>query len=325
MNGAGLTPASGCQDHTTSSPARTPLVHWRLTAIAPRTPRIVTTRTSLFDEAGWREISMTSEKKKYKFRAGPKLTDDTVTSAMTNRIFIHGVPDTPAIWGPLIAALGETVAVPCLPGFCGEVPAGFGGSKDDYADWFVALMEAQHAAFGPLDLVGHDWGALLVLRAASLRPELVRSWAVAGGALDPGYRGHLIARIWNTPVLGEIFMALSSRRAMARMFRQSGLPADLAAYEAAAWRAPMRRSILALYRSADGLRFSGDWIERLAQLPPRGLVISGTQDPYVPLDTLSRFAQRHGAPLHVEQDAGHWSIVERPQSIAAALRAHWAG
>src|SRR5207237_4207211 len=64
----------------------------------------------------------------------------------------------------------------------------------------------------------------------------------------------------------------------------------------------------------------GDWIERLAQLPPRGLVISGTQDPYVPLDTLSRFAQRHGAPLHVEQDAGHWSIVERPQSIAAALR-----
>ncbi|MGJ5130316.1 MULTISPECIES: alpha/beta fold hydrolase [unclassified Bradyrhizobium] len=242
---------------------------------------------------------------------------------MTNRLFLHGVPDTPAIWGPLIAALGETVAVPCLPGFCGEPPAGFAGTKDAYADWLLALIEAQHAAFGPIDLVGHDWGALLVLRAASLRPELVRSWAIAGAALDADYRGHLIARIWNTPILGELFMALSSQRMMARAFRQCGLPAELAAREAAAWQAPMRRSILALYRSANALRFSGDWIERLANLPRRGLVISGTRDPYMSLDTLSRFAQRHGAQLHVEQDAGHWSIVERPQSIAAALRAHW--
>ncbi|WP_257170385.1 alpha/beta fold hydrolase [Bradyrhizobium sp. SRS-191] len=243
---------------------------------------------------------------------------------MTNRIFLHGVPDTPAIWGPLIAALGETVAVPALPGFDGDAPSGFACTKDAYADWLVALMEAQHAAFGPLDLVGHDWGALLVLRAASLRPELVRSWAVAGGALDPDYRGHPIARIWKTPMLGEIVMAVSSQRAMARMFRQSGLPPELAAHEAAAWQAPMRRAILALYRSADGLRFGGDWIARLTQLPKRGLVISGTQDPFVPLDTLSRFAQAHAARLHVEQNAGHWSIVERPQSIVAALRAHWA-
>ncbi|MGJ5180791.1 hypothetical protein ACQR16_26515 [Bradyrhizobium oligotrophicum] len=41
------------------------------------------------------------------------------------------------------------------------------------------------------------------------------------------------------------------------------------------------------------------------------------------LDVLGRFAQAHGAQLHVEQDAGHWSIVERPHSIAAALQAHW--
>ncbi|WP_316161389.1 alpha/beta hydrolase [Bradyrhizobium sp. SZCCHNRI20481] len=244
---------------------------------------------------------------------------------MTNRIFVHGVPDTPAIWGPLIAAIGETVAIPSLPGFRDEAPAGFACTKDAYADWLVALMEAQHAAVGPLDLVGHDWGALLVLRAASLRPELVRSWAVAGGALDPDYRGHRIARIWNTTVLGEIFMAVSTQSAMARMFRQNGLPSELAAREAAAWQAPMRRAILALYRSADGLRLKGDWIARLNKLPRRGLVISGTQDPFVPLDTLSRFAQAHGAPLHVEADAGHWSIVERPQSIAAALRTHWAG
>src|SRR5260364_35915 len=41
--------------------------------------------------------------------------------------------------------------------------------------------------------------------------------------------------------------------------------------------------------------------------PPRSTLF-----PYTTLfrSTLSRFAQRHGAPLNVEQDAGHWSIVE---------------
>jgi len=40
---------SGHHDFTVRKP---PVVYWRLTAIAPRTQRIVTTRTPLFDEAG---------------------------------------------------------------------------------------------------------------------------------------------------------------------------------------------------------------------------------------------------------------------------------
>jgi hypothetical protein len=47
-----LTPAPGCQDHTTSPSVRTTLV--RRSPHVHRSPplRIVTTRTSLFDEAG---------------------------------------------------------------------------------------------------------------------------------------------------------------------------------------------------------------------------------------------------------------------------------
>ncbi|MGJ5180792.1 hypothetical protein ACQR16_26520 [Bradyrhizobium oligotrophicum] len=53
-------------------------------------------------------------------------------------------------------------------------------------------------------------------------------------------------------------MALSSQRMMERAFLKGRLPPDLAAREAAAWVPPMRRSIRALYRSANGLRFNGD-------------------------------------------------------------------
>jgi pimeloyl-ACP methyl ester carboxylesterase len=86
----------------------------------------------------------------------------------------------------------------------------------------------------------------------------------------------------------------------------------------------MRQSILALYRSASALRFDGDWVERLENLPKYGLLIWGSEDPYVSLLVARRFAEKHRAELYIEHGAGHWAIVERPRSISEALRAHWA-
>lgn len=242
---------------------------------------------------------------------------------MSNRIFVHGVPNTPAIWQALIDILGEPVTAPCLPGFCGPVPDGFSSTKDANAQWLVQLLESRYESDGPVDLVGHDWGALLTLRAASLRPDLIRSWTVCGAVIDPAYRGHLIARLWNTPVLGELVMAVSSKTAMELGFRSGGLPPELAQHEASAWSPQMRRAILALYRSANGLRFDGDWVDRLHHLPNRGLIVWGGNDPYVSVSVAERFAQRHACKLHIEADAGHWQIVERAQAIAKVLLTHW--
>jgi pimeloyl-ACP methyl ester carboxylesterase len=247
-----------------------------------------------------------------------------MSPARPNPVLVHGVPDTPAVWGPLLAALGIEAERPRLPGFGDALPVGFTAKKDGYAAWLADRIAAHCAKTGPVDLVGHDWGALLVLRVASLRPDLVRSWAVSGAVLDPDYRGHSIARIWNTPLLGEAFMALTPRSAMRRSFVRSGLGDDLAHEEAEAWTATMRRSILSLYRSAEGLRFGGDWIARLADLPRHGLVIWGDRDPYVSLAVAERFTATHRVPLHLETGAGHWAIAERAAPIAACLRAHWA-
>ncbi len=112
--------------------------------------------------------------------------------------------------------------MPALPGFTAPLPAGFPATKEAYADWAVGQAEALFAAHGPIDIVGHDWGALIAQRAAMLRPDLIRSWAISNAVIDPDYRGHRLARIWNTPVLGELFMALSKPAKLAEGLAAQG-------------------------------------------------------------------------------------------------------
>jgi pimeloyl-ACP methyl ester carboxylesterase len=245
----------------------------------------------------------------------------------TAKLFLHGVPDSPTIWRPLLAALDlddVPVAVPALPGFTGPLPAGFPATKEAYADWAEGEAEALFAAHGPIDIVGHDWGALIAQRVAMLRPDLIRSWAVSNAVIDPDYRGHRIARIWNTPILGEIFMALSKPAALAKGLAEQGMPADIAAEEAAQWaNKDKRRAILRLYRSAKGLSFEHDWARDIGRLPANGALIWGANDPYVELAVAERFAARTGTPLTVIDGAGHWAIAERAGEVAAALTRFW--
>jgi len=239
-------------------------------------------------------------------------------------VFVHGVPDTPALWEPLIAALGlkpgEWLA-PALPGFGRAVPAGFTCTKDAYTDWLIAELEKLN---GPVHLVGHDWGALLVLRAASLRPDLVSSWSVTNAVIDPEYRGHQNARIWATPILGELSMlAIRNKARIETALVAGGMPAALAKLEVPHIDKTMRQSILNLYRSADGLRFKGPWVDDLAKLPRRGLVFWGANDAFVQLSVAERFARKWDIPLHIARGAGHWACFERAAEFAHVLNPHW--
>ncbi|MBJ7440819.1 MAG: alpha/beta hydrolase [Sphingopyxis sp.] len=246
----------------------------------------------------------------------------------TAKLFLHGVPDSPAIWRPLLAALdlGDTpVAVPALPGFSAPLPAGFPATKEAYADWAIGQAEALFAAHGPIDIVGHDWGALIAQRVAMLRPDLLRSWAISNAVIDPDYRGHRVARIWNTPILGEIFMALSKPAKLAEGLAAQGMPAGIAAEEAEQWQnKDKRRAILKLYRSAKGLSFEHDWARDIGKLPAQGALIWGADDPYVQLSVAQRFSANTDIPLTIIDGAGHWAIAERPAEVAAALHRFWA-
>ena len=239
--------------------------------------------------------------------------------------FIHGVPNTSAMWTPLIRKLGladTPVFAPDLPGFGTDWPEHFVPSKEGYADWLLKQIEdAVEASGGPLDLVGHDWGALFTLRVASTRPDLVRSWAVANAVIQPGYTWHTAARRWQTPVIGEVYMAVTLRPLLAAGLKQAGLPANLAQAEARHWDSVMKRSILSLYRSAKTM--TSDWHDRLDLLPAKGLVLWGALDPYINVSYARQFCQTRNVPLFVEPGAGHWLIAEKPDVVSEQLKQHW--
>jgi len=243
---------------------------------------------------------------------------------MNQKILLHGVPDTPAMWEPLCAKLadrGISAVSPAMPGFGCAVPPGFSCTKEAYVDWFLALLDVSATEFGPADVVGHDWGALITVRAASLRPELFNSWTIANAAPHPDYRWHRTARIWQTPILGELFQALARPSQIEKALAEQGFSADLAAREARHFDRRMKRAILKLYRSAK--QAGTEWHEAIDQMPKRGLIFWGDGDPFVDFWVAEAFAERTGARLDRQRGAGHWSIVERAEALAESLSDHW--
>ncbi len=239
-------------------------------------------------------------------------------------VFIHGVPDTPHLWQPVVGALGLTTdqwRAPALPGFGCPRPNGFSATKDAYASWLVRELEAASEASGEkVHLVGHDWGALLALRAASLRPDLIARWTVTNAVIDPDYSGHRTARMWATPLLGEfVMLGMRNKERLLPALIEGGMPADLAAHEVPLIDKTMRQCILSLYRSALGLRFGGDWVADLQKLPAGGQLYWGEHDPYVDLSVAQRFATRHGVKLNVEPGAGHWACNSHAENFARVL------
>ena len=237
------------------------------------------------------------------------------------KVFVHGVPDTARVWRPLLDRLGlpdDDAITLRLPGFDAPVPAGFSATKDAYADWLRAALQRLPR---PLELVGHDWGALLVLRVVSLEPGLARSWALGAAPLDPEYEWHRAAKLWQTPGVGEEVMEKTTGEALAKNLATVGVPADAAAETARHWDATMKRSILALYRSA--VHAWDDWGADLARVTAPGLVLWGETDPYAAVRFGERLAQRVRARFVAFPGCSHWWQLERPDAVAAELRAFW--
>jgi pimeloyl-ACP methyl ester carboxylesterase len=239
-------------------------------------------------------------------------------------VFVHGVPETAAIWDPLIAAMGggDVVAL-SPPGFGAPVPEGFDATSDAYIDWLVAELERFET---PVDLVGHDWGGVHVMRVATRRPDLVRSMVTdIAGTGDGEYVWHDLAQVWQTPGDGEAFVETNTSASIAdrtAMLVGAGMTQDGARACAEANNAAMGACILELYRSAVQPRMT-EWADEFAALPdrPRTLVIIPTDDHYTGGEQLARrTAERWGAEVAVLDDLGHWWMMNDPDRGAAALR-----
>ena len=238
-------------------------------------------------------------------------------------VLVHGVPDTGRMWGPLRAELArDDVEVLALPGFGNAPPAGWTATKEAYASW----LEEQLAGFGePVDLVAHDWGAILAQRAASRRPDLIHTLACGSGPCDETYTWHAMAQAWQTPEVGEQIvegmLALPHSDLVAGLVA-GGAPPDLAADQARSLDAEMARCILALYRSA--VSVGVEWQPDVDAMPTRpALVFQGADDLYVDRAIAERLAARLDGSLVVYEGCGHWWAWERATQVAAALTELW--
>lgn len=236
-------------------------------------------------------------------------------------VFVHGVPETTEVWSPLVAELerDDVVCLP-LPGFGG--PVEFEPTMDNYAEW----LTSQLVEFEEVDLVGHDWGALLALRVLADAPENVRSWALDVGDLGPDFRWHDMATLWQAPGAGEEFMenvVTATTEERVEVLVATGIPTVGAPAMAAAWDATMATAILTLYRSAADI--GNEWGPGIDEIEGPGLVVQSMQDPFRSPRLAARLAERTGASTAELPDAGHWWMLEQPAEAAAVLERFWSG
>ncbi len=245
------------------------------------------------------------------------------------KAFVHGNPETSAIWRYLIAALHErgisdTVTL-SPPGFGAPTPPGWDATQVAYRDWLVGQLEDLG---GNVDLVGHDWGAGHTFGVLAERPDLLRSWAAdCAGLCHPDYVWHDAAQAWQTPELGEEMVASmvgGPRGERAEVFESFGMPADVAADVAAGLDEETGRCVLALYRSAAQPALA-DLGQRLRTTDRRpGLVFMATEDHYAgTAGQAAEVAAWLGAPVVTLENLGHWWMFAGADQAADALITHW--
>ncbi len=237
-------------------------------------------------------------------------------------VFVHGVPETAAIWDRVRAGLDRESVALALPGFGCPRPDGFGSTKDDYAAW---LADELAAVDGPVDLVGHDWGAGITYRIATAHGDLIRSWAAdVGNIAHPDYVWHDFAQIWQTEGDGEAFFATQNAAPVeqrAELYESMGVPAEAARTMAAAADDTMAASILALYRSAVP-NVHADWGPWEPTSAP-GLVLHPTDDPFSQPALAAEVAEQLGARFATIDDAGHFWPAQAPDAGRSVLEEFW--
>jgi pimeloyl-ACP methyl ester carboxylesterase len=227
-------------------------------------------------------------------------------------VLVHGFPETAAVWRPLQDALDrETVAV-ALPGFGTGRPAGFTGTKDALAEW---LAEKLARFERPVDVVGHDAGALLTMRVATVFDVPLRSWAV--DVPDIFHPDHVWPERLRTMEQPD---AVDPERISARLVA-GGVPRDLAGEIATTYDERMSRSIFDFYRSAMP-NVAADWWHDAGPTRSRGLVLLLPDPPEIEEMSVA-VAERLGAETARLDELNHCWMAEAPDRVAPVLERFW--
>jgi pimeloyl-ACP methyl ester carboxylesterase len=250
---------------------------------------------------------------------GPRDADEAV-------VFVHGNPGSWRDWEALateVSAFARMVA-PTMPGFGdADKPDDFDYTTEGYGRHLAGILDQMGVKRAHLVL--HDFGGPWGLAWAASNPDALASLTLINVGVLPGYRWHYLARIWRTPVAGEIFMATTNRPAAALLLKH-GNPRPLPKSEFERIYRSLKdrgtqRAVLRLYRATPDL---GGLTQRLATALPGAelpvLVIWGRHDPYLSVRYAGR--QRDFFPkarVVVLERSGHWPQADDRRATARAL------
>ena len=238
-------------------------------------------------------------------------------------LFLHGNPDTSDIWEAVICRLRPQFwcIAPDLPGFGrSSVPRDFDFSFENLEHFLDRLVEGIPMSL-PLNLVTHDFGGAVGMAWAVQHPEKVRRIVVINHPFFVAdYRWHIWARMWRTPILGELSLLTLNWPAFYRIMRHDSrlLTRDAIRHTYSFLTPKWKRMVLRLYRAADPAAFR-EWEPRMlrltAQVPV--LVLWGNHDPAIPIWVADRF----GAQKVVHfPESGHWPPAEVPDRVAEEIQ-----
>jgi pimeloyl-ACP methyl ester carboxylesterase len=244
-------------------------------------------------------------------------------------VFVHGNPGSSEDWVDLLQHTGDFVRAIALdmPAYGkSERPRKFDYSVAGYAGFLKSLFDT--LGLERVHLVLHDFGGPWGLEWAAEHPSQIASITLMDVGVMPGYRWHRLARIWQTPVIGELFQLLSTRSAFRKVLNADNpkpLPDAFVnrMYDDIDW--PLKRAMLALYRASRDLSGMGARVgETLKPLALSALVLWGAQDKYAPARFADVQSQYFDAEIHVLEGCGHWPMIDDParvrQLVVAFLR-----
>jgi pimeloyl-ACP methyl ester carboxylesterase len=245
--------------------------------------------------------------------AGPRNATEAV-------VFLHGNPGPAEDWRDLVSRAGEfaLALAPDMPGYGGaDKPKNFRYTIDGYASHLNGLLQCLRVTRAHLVL--HDFGGPWGLAWAVSHPRAFASVTLINTGVLPDYRWHHWARVWRTPMLGELFQLTTTRAALRFLLGRENprLPREQLdrLYDAlGGW--PTKRAVLKLYRATPAAAARGP-VEALRELNRPALVVWGTKDTYLP----ARFAERQRdafpeARVELLDGAGHWPFLEDPDRVA---------
>jgi pimeloyl-ACP methyl ester carboxylesterase len=236
-------------------------------------------------------------------------------------LLVHGLGGTANSFSPLVGAFAAThrVCVPDLPGAGRSPRVGEISIARLVAD-VLAVMDALRLQ--AVHLVGHSMGTVVCQHLAAVAPGRVRDLVLLGPLSEPPEaarpalrsRAEAAAASGMGPIAEVIcergLAAVTRQRkpvitGFVRELLQRQAPADYAAHCLA----------LAAAVKADPSRITC-----------RTLLVAGFEDTTSPPASVAALAASLAGATHVElPDCGHWTALEQPEAVVAAMRVFYAG